>query len=138
MGISPERKEYIYQYAKEKLKRIPLDVPKATYEEIKAHAASNGQSVNGFIKQAISEMMDRDGSGTAPEIAGTRPESAQEAGVVSLPPDALEAAQRAAEAAGEAVGKFLARAVETQANQDRSSMAMGINPTTGDKLEKEA
>ena len=60
MAISPERKEYIYQYAKEKLKRIPLDVPKETYAEIKAHAEGQGRSVNGFIKQAISESMERD------------------------------------------------------------------------------
>jgi len=62
MAITPERKEYIYQYAKEKLKRIPLDVPKATYEEIKAHAEAHSESTNGFIKRAISETMERDNS----------------------------------------------------------------------------
>ena len=60
MAITPERKEYIYQYAKEKLKRIPLDVPKTTYEEIKTHAEAHNESVNGFIKRAISETIERD------------------------------------------------------------------------------
>ena len=60
MSMTDERKEYIYQYAKENLKRIPLDVPKATYEQIKAHASANGESVNGFIKRAITEAMERD------------------------------------------------------------------------------
>ena len=46
MSMTDERKEYIYQYAKENLKRIPLDVPKATYEQIKAHASAHGESVN--------------------------------------------------------------------------------------------
>ena len=63
MAITPERKEYIYQYAKEKLKRIPLDVPKTAYEAIKAHADARNESVNGFIKRAISETMKRDTDG---------------------------------------------------------------------------
>lgn len=54
------KKQYDIQYAKEKLKRIPLDVSKVTYERIKAHAAARGESVNGFIKRAISETMERD------------------------------------------------------------------------------
>lgn len=60
MAITSERKEYIYQYAKEKLKRIPLDVPKPVYEGIKSHAETRGESVNGFIKRAISEAIERD------------------------------------------------------------------------------
>ena len=65
MAITTKRKEYIYQYAKENLKRIPLDVPKATYEEIKSHAEARSESVNGFIKRAISETMDRDNAAPA-------------------------------------------------------------------------
>ena len=60
MAITEKRKEYMYQYAKEKLKRIPLDVTKSTYEEIKIHAEAHGESVNGFVKRAISEAMERD------------------------------------------------------------------------------
>ncbi len=67
MAMTPERKEYIYQYAKEKLKRIPLDVPKSTYEEIKAHAEARSESVNGFVKRAISEAMERDKTAPAAE-----------------------------------------------------------------------
>ena len=57
-----KKKQYDIQYAKENLKRIPLDVPKATYEQIKAHAKAHSESVNGFIKRAIAETMDRDNS----------------------------------------------------------------------------
>ena len=38
MAMSEQRKDYLYSYQKEKLKRIPLDVPKEKYEEIKAAA----------------------------------------------------------------------------------------------------
>lgn len=55
-----KKKQYDIQYAKENLKRIPLDVPKATYEEIKAHAEARSESVNGFIKRAITDTIKRD------------------------------------------------------------------------------
>ncbi len=54
------RNEYLYDYAKEKLKRIPLDVQKEKYEEIKAAAEKANESVNGYIKKAIDERMQRD------------------------------------------------------------------------------
>lgn len=53
MTMSNDRKEYLYNYHKEKLKRIPLDVPIAKYEEIKIAADTSGESVNGYIKKAI-------------------------------------------------------------------------------------
>ena len=55
-----KKKQYDIQYAKQNLKRIPLDVPKTIYEEIKAHAEVRSESINGFIKRAISEAMERD------------------------------------------------------------------------------
>ena len=55
-----KKKLYDIQYAKHNLKRIPLDVPKTIYEEIKAHAEARSESINGFIKRAISEAMERD------------------------------------------------------------------------------
>lgn len=52
--------KYNMEYAKTKLKRIPLDVQKEKYEEIKAAADAAGKSVNGYIKTAIDEKMERD------------------------------------------------------------------------------
>ena len=49
----------MYNYAKKNLKRIPLDVQKEKYEEIKAAAEASGESVNGYIKKAIDERMER-------------------------------------------------------------------------------
>lgn len=51
--MSDNRKEYLYKYQKEKLKRIPLDVPIEKYEEIKQASLQVGESVNGYIKKAI-------------------------------------------------------------------------------------
>lgn len=47
------RNEYMYSYARKKLKRIPLDVQKEKYEEIQTAATAAGESVNGYIKKAI-------------------------------------------------------------------------------------
>lgn len=40
--------------------RINLTVPKGQKETIQAHAADQGESVNGFINRAIGETMERD------------------------------------------------------------------------------
>lgn len=52
--------EYDKQYAKTNLKRIPLDVQKEKYEEIKAAATAAGETVNGYIKKAVEQRMERD------------------------------------------------------------------------------
>lgn len=52
--------KYDIEYAKTKLKRIPLDVQKDKYEEIKAAADRAGEKVNQYIKKAIDERMERD------------------------------------------------------------------------------
>ncbi len=79
-----KKKQYDIQYAKEKLKRIPLDVPKTTYEAIKAHTDSQGESVNGFIKRAIASQMERD------QVSVEAPEPPQSKDI-SLPFDGLKA-----------------------------------------------
>ena len=151
--------------------RINIAVPKGRKDEIKAIADTQGQSVNAYIISAVDEKMERDGAG-GPQEAAVAVQGNRGA-LVS--PDTLEAAQRAADAAGEFVedfirravaaqakrdtlegptlmdaaieaaeatgetpADFIARAIETQAKRDKSSIALGINPTTGDKLKGEA
>ena len=40
--------------------RVNLTVPKGKKDEIKSHAESTGESVNGFINRAIDEAIERD------------------------------------------------------------------------------
>ena len=54
------KSKYDIEYAKAKLKRIPLDVQKEKYEEIKTAATAAGESVNGYIKKAIDQRMEHD------------------------------------------------------------------------------
>ena len=52
-----DRTEYLLKYAKEKLKRVPLDLKKEDYERLKEAAEAEGMTVNGYIKAAIAEKM---------------------------------------------------------------------------------
>lgn len=40
--------------------RINLTIPKGDKDKLQAHAQAQGESVNGFIKRAIHETMERD------------------------------------------------------------------------------
>lgn len=60
MTQNESKTKYDIAYAKSKLKRIPLDVQKEKYEEIKEAATAAGETVNGFIKRAIDERIERE------------------------------------------------------------------------------
>ena len=59
MSNNEKKKKYDIEYAKNNLKRIPLDVTKEKYQEIKSVSEKIGESVNGFIKKAIDERIGR-------------------------------------------------------------------------------
>ena len=61
--MNSEKAKYDMAYAKTKLKRIPLDVQKEKYEEIKLAAEAAGEKVNTYIKKAIDERMEREQAG---------------------------------------------------------------------------
>ena len=60
MPLTEAQKQSRYNYAKKNLKRIPLDVQIEKYSEIKAAADKAGETVNGYIKKAIDERMERE------------------------------------------------------------------------------
>ncbi|MDO5423168.1 MAG: hypothetical protein Q4F41_05525 [Eubacteriales bacterium] len=60
MQAKENKAKYDIEYTKEKLERIPLDVQKEKYEEIKTAAEHAGESVNGYIKKAIDQRMEHD------------------------------------------------------------------------------
>lgn len=53
MNWKENKKAYNKKYVSENMKRIPLNVQKTKYEEIKAAADNVNESVNGYIKKAI-------------------------------------------------------------------------------------
>lgn len=55
------KKEYMLQYQKEKLKRVPLDLRLDYYTNVFLPAVEKaGLSVSGYIKAAIAEKIERD------------------------------------------------------------------------------
>ena len=60
MASSAKKKKYDIAYAKTHLKRVPLDLKIEKYEEIKTHSEKTNESINGFIKRAIDEAIERD------------------------------------------------------------------------------
>jgi len=60
MTTTESQKQAHYRYEKKAIKRIPLDVQKEKYEEIKAAAEAAGETVNGYIKAAIDQRIERD------------------------------------------------------------------------------
>lgn len=63
MGYSEKKKEYNVKYTREKVKRIALEMQKEYYEKTLAPAVTaSGLSINGYIKQAIAEKIERDAS----------------------------------------------------------------------------
>lgn len=60
MPASKAQQKAVRKYMKENYDEIKVCVPKGHKETIKAHAAAGGESVNGFIKRAIDETMERD------------------------------------------------------------------------------
>lgn len=53
---------YDIAYAKKNLKRVPLDIRRDFYESVMCKLPElTGSSINGFIKAAITEKIQRDG-----------------------------------------------------------------------------
>ncbi len=113
MPVSKAQQKSVHKYVKNNYDRMELTVQKGRKDLIKAHAEARGESTNAFIGRAIQETMERDTGG--PQEAAGAPAGV---GVVSLPPEALKMAQEAAQAAGEGVPQFVARAIESRAALD--------------------
>ena len=63
--MTANKNEYKNAWIAEKLDRINLTMPKGRKEELKAHAAAQGESVNAFINRAITEAIERDSARSA-------------------------------------------------------------------------
>ena len=118
MPASKAQQKAVNKYMAANYDRVNLTMPKGRKDVIQAHAAAQGESVNGFINRAIDSQMGRDAS-SGPTEAPTAL-----SGAVTLPSGTLKAAREAAEASGEALPVFVGRAVETQAQRDKLSRMM--------------
>lgn len=112
MAVSKAQQKAVTKYDAKAYDKALLRLPKGKLDVVRGHAAAHGESVNGFIGRAITETMERDrGGGVAGRDAPQEAAGAARGDGGIPPPDVLEAAGRAAEAAGEAVEDYVARAI---------------------------
>lgn len=57
---SEKKAAYIAQYKRDNIKRVPFDMQITDYERLKAAADAAGESVNGYIKRAVAERMEKE------------------------------------------------------------------------------
>ena len=58
--VSAAQQKAVNKYVKENYDRINVNMPKGRKDEVKAHAETQGESLNAFINRAILETMERD------------------------------------------------------------------------------
>lgn len=60
MPISKAQQRAVNKYVKNNYDRVNVTFPKGRKDELKAHAAGMGESLNAFINRAIDETLERD------------------------------------------------------------------------------
>lgn len=60
MAVSKAQQKAVSKYMKENYDEIKVRVPKGTKDGIKEQADKNGESVNGFIFRAITELTEQE------------------------------------------------------------------------------
>ncbi len=60
MTVSKAQQRAVNKYMKENYDRVNLTLPRGMKDTIKAHAESQGESLNAFINRAIDEAIERD------------------------------------------------------------------------------
>ena len=103
-------------------------VRKAQAVAFKAYCQNQGSTSNTVLKDFVLGCIGEQ---------ETLSQAGESAPGVPLSPEAVKAAQEAAESTGETVPQFIGRAVQTQAQRDKASLSLGINPATGGKIGKE-
>ena len=64
MAVSKAQQRAVAKYMKNNYDELKVRVPKGPKDIITAHAASKGESLNGFVNRAIDETMERDKDNT--------------------------------------------------------------------------
>ena len=116
------QKAYMEKFA---VARVRMDPEK--YEHIQSHAATRGESVNGFINRAIQEAIDRD---NAPRLEALgEPVDDLTTTIQPIPRGTLATAAAAAKATGEAPVDFIVRAIQEAAEAAGEAVPQAIEET---------
>lgn len=126
MAPSESQKRASLKWDKENMIVLGCKVKRTQATAFKSYCAERGLTSNTALKDYVLGCI---GEGENSQAAIEGPTAAQAGGGgILLSSDTLKAAQRAAEATGETVPAFIARAVETQVQRDSASLTLGLNP----------
>ena len=125
MAPSEAQKRASNKYNLEHMSTLGCKVRKAQAVAFKAYCQNQGSTSNTVLKDFVLGCIGEQ---------ETLSQAGESAPGVPLSPEDVKAAQEAAESTGETVPQFIGRAVQTQAQQDKASLSLGINPATGGKI----
>ena len=128
MAVAESRKRANAKWDKEHMTTLGCKIKRTQAAAFKAYCENQGSTSNTVLKDFVLGCI---GEQEAAPQAGEGPPG------VPLSPEALKTAQEAAESTGETVPQFIGRAVQTQAQRDKASLSLGINPATGGKIGEE-
>lgn len=118
----------------EKFSVARVRMEKERYEALQAAAAASGDSVNVYINKAIDLYAE---SKDSVKPAKSRREAPNNPNEFLFHPATTKAILDGAKATGEDAEAFVYRAVTMQAKRDTTSAKMGLDPKTGEKMERE-
>lgn len=134
MPPSEAKKRANKKYQAKTIASLACRVKKEQADAFKVYCMEQGKTSNAVLRDYVLGCIGEQNAPEGPQEAVEAPSRA-EGGFLTL--STLQAAQRAAEATGEAVRDFISRAVETQEKRDKSSLLMGIDPIAKDKAKEE-
>ena len=128
--VQESQKKAARKWDGENMSTLGCKVKKAQAESFKAYCAGQGKTSNAVLRDYVLDCI---GETESPVKAPERPQEGHFSSPPSITEKARKAATEAAEATGEALEAFVERAVVTQAERDKRSWRMGIDPVTGKK-----
>lgn len=128
MAVAESRKRANAKWDKEHMTTLGCKIKRTQAAAFKAYCENQGSTSNTVLKDFVLGCIGEQ------EAA---PQAGEGSPGVPLSPEALKTAQEAAESTGETVPQFIGRAVQTQAQRDKASLSLGINPATGGKIGEE-
>lgn len=123
MPISKAQQDAVNKYKRANYDRVEMLVPKGKKEIIKAHAAAQGESTNGFINRAIDAAL------CPQEAAGGH--TGDFTPLVTS--EDIAKVNTHTERTGEGTSEFISRAIDDTIARDNTLLKMGISPARKEK-----
>lgn len=131
MAIAESRKRANAKWDKENMTTLGCKIKRTQAAKFKSYCENQGSTSNTTLKEFVLGCIGEQEATPQSTVVG---ENHTE---VALSQEVLKTVQDAAASTGETVPQFIGRAVQTQVQLDKTSLTLGIDPATADKIGKE-